>query len=165
MIRGKQTNLKGEKAFDAPDEQHRAPPPCWRCAQLSRRGCPETTAAFVGCYCADCPNTGSSGPANTNTVLKELHSGGLIELKLENSCSYKLNLSSHVVPPGSPCLGSAPAGCSPRPGCGRAPLPAAFVSGCTDHSERPGRSERRPSGSKDRFLSSFLLLFNDSSQS
>lgn len=54
---------------------------------------------------------------------------------------------SFTSPPGSPCLWSAPAGRSPQPGCGRAPRPAASASGCTDHSGRPWRSERRPTES------------------
>lgn len=56
---------KTPKRLVAPGEQHRAPPLCWRSAQPSLRGCPETTAAFAGRYCADCPNTGPSGSANT----------------------------------------------------------------------------------------------------
>lgn len=56
---------------------------------------------------------------------------------------------SFTAPPGSPCLWSAPGGCSPQPGFERAPPPAASASGCTGHNGRPGRSERRPSASKN----------------
>ena len=72
-----------------------------------------------------------------------------------------LRLISHhlsfTAPPESPCLCSAPGGCSPRPGCGRAPPPAAAASGCTDHSGRPGRSERRPSEGNNGY---FTQIFN-----
>ncbi len=80
---------------------------------------------------------------------------------LLSSGVLKAHFRSSVIftaPPGSPCLGSAPAGCSPQPGCGRAPPPAASASGCTDHSGKPGRSERRQSESENNItLLRFLM--------
>lgn len=57
----------------------------------------------------------------------------------------QVTLPLHTVPPVSLCLWTAPAGCSPQPGCGHAPPPADAASGCTGRSRRPGRSERRRS--------------------
>lgn len=72
-----------------------------------------------------------------------------------HSCTFSLvvllrlisDLLCCTAPPKSPSLCSAPAGRSPQPGFGHAPPPAASASGCTDHSWRPGWSERRPSAS------------------